>query len=39
MLLLLRELDKSFRTVKPDIIHVQYVAPGLIPILAARLTG
>jgi glycosyltransferase involved in cell wall biosynthesis len=39
MLLLLRELDKFFRTVKPDIIHVQYVAPGLIPILAARLTG
>ncbi len=39
MLLLLWELRKFYRKVKPDIVHVQYVAPGLIPILAARLAG
>jgi glycosyltransferase involved in cell wall biosynthesis len=28
-----------FRKVKPDIVHVQYIAPGLIPIMAAKLAG
>ena len=36
MLLLLWDLRKFYRKTKPDIVHVQYVAPGLIPILAAR---
>ena len=39
MLLLLWELRKFYRKTTPDIVHVQYVAPGLIPILAARLAG
>jgi L-malate glycosyltransferase len=39
MLLLLWELRKFYRQAKPDIVHVQYVAPGLIPIIAARLGG
>ena len=39
MLLLLWELRKFYDKAKPDIVHVQYVAPGLIPILAARLAG
>jgi glycosyltransferase involved in cell wall biosynthesis len=32
-------LRKLFKKLKPDIIHIQYVAPGFIPVLAARLTG
>lgn len=32
-------LIKLFRKLSPDIIHVQYIAPGLIPIIAARLSG
>jgi glycosyltransferase involved in cell wall biosynthesis len=39
MFLLLWKVRKFYRKVKPDIVHVQYVAPGLIPILAARLAG
>jgi glycosyltransferase involved in cell wall biosynthesis len=39
MLLLLWELGRFYRRMKPDIVHVQYVAPGLIPIVAARLAG
>ena len=39
MLLLLSELRKFYRKTKPDIVHVQYVAPGLIPILAAHFAG
>lgn len=34
---LLRKLKWFFRGAKPNIVHVQYIAPGLIPILAARL--
>ncbi|MDP3705755.1 MAG: glycosyltransferase [Legionellaceae bacterium] len=32
-------LAKVFRSLNPDMIHVQYIAPGLIPIIAARLAG
>ncbi len=39
MLVLFRELTKFYRGTKPSIVHVQYVAPGLIPILAARVAG
>ncbi len=31
------KLKRFFRDERPDIVHVQYIAPGLIPILAARL--
>ena len=36
---LLRSLVPLFRSVRPDIVHVQYVAPGLVPIVAARSAG
>jgi glycosyltransferase involved in cell wall biosynthesis len=36
---LIRKLQKIFKTVSPDIVHVQYLAPGLIPIIAAKLSG
>lgn len=32
-------LRKEIRIVKPDIVHVQYMAPGALPIVAARLAG
>lgn len=32
-------LAKVFRSYQPDIVHIQYIAPGLIPIIAARLAG
>lgn len=34
---LIRALYSSFRRLEPNIVHVQYLAPGLIPIIAARL--
>lgn len=34
---LIPSLIKAFRVIKPDVIHVQYIAPGLLPIVAARL--
>ena len=34
---LAKRLIRLFKEQKPDIVHVQYLAPGLIPILAARL--
>lgn len=34
---LLGQLKSFFVEQRPDIVHVQYIAPGLIPILAARL--
>ena len=37
MLHLVTSLFTMFRKIRPDIVHVQYLAPGLIPILAARL--
>lgn len=36
---LVKGLLKIFKERKPDIVHVQYVAPGLAPILAARFSG
>jgi L-malate glycosyltransferase len=32
-------LVKHFRSHRPDIVHVQYFAPGMVPILAARCAG
>jgi glycosyltransferase involved in cell wall biosynthesis len=37
MLRLVKSLFSMFRRVRPDVVHVQYLAPGLIPILTARL--
>jgi glycosyltransferase involved in cell wall biosynthesis len=36
---LLRKLRAIFLNMRPEIVHVQYIAPGLIPIIAARLSG
>ncbi len=36
---LAKELNRVFRELDPDIVHVQYIAPGLIPVLAAKLAG
>jgi glycosyltransferase involved in cell wall biosynthesis len=36
---LIRKLTVLFRRIKPDIVHVQYMAPGFVPIVAARLGG
>jgi glycosyltransferase involved in cell wall biosynthesis len=33
----IRDLAKIFRVKSPDVVHVQYMAPGLLPIIAARL--
>lgn len=35
---LIRRLSKTFQRYHPDIVHVQYLAPGLIPIIAAKLS-
>lgn len=32
-------LCQYLRKIRPDIAHVQYMAPGLVPIMAARLAG
>ena len=32
----IRALSKIFRDKSPDVVHVQYMAPGLLPIIAAR---
>lgn len=37
LLALIRELKKLFKKIRPGIIHVQYMAPGFAPIVAARL--
>ena len=36
---LLSRLVTLFRERRPDVVHVQYLAPGFIPVLAARLAG
>lgn len=36
---LIRELKTLFHKIKPDIVHVQYMAPGFVPIVAARISG
>jgi glycosyltransferase involved in cell wall biosynthesis len=37
MFSLMIKLRKLFKELKPDIVHVQYIAPGLLPVIAARL--
>lgn len=39
LLSLLKKLIEQFKGLSPDIVHVQYVAPGLIPIIACRFAG
>ena len=39
LLVLATKLIAQFKELSPAIIHVQYVAPGLIPIIAARISG
>lgn len=39
LIALLFRLRRLFREEQPDIVHVQYLAPGLIPIISARLAG
>jgi L-malate glycosyltransferase len=34
---LLGKLNALWKNMQPDIIHVQYIAPGLIPVIAAKL--
>lgn len=36
---LAKGLLKLFREINPDIVHIQYLAPGFIPIIVARLAG
>jgi L-malate glycosyltransferase len=39
LLHLYRALSRLLQEASPEIVHVEYVAPGLVPILAARLAG
>lgn len=32
-------LRQYFTDIRPDVVHVQYMAPGLLPVIAARLAG
>ncbi len=32
-------LSRVFREINPDVIHVQYMAPGFLPVFAARMAG
>jgi len=36
---LTKGLIHLFKELQPDIVHVQYIAPGLVPILAAKVSG
>jgi len=36
---LLSKLKTLWKDMQPDIVHVQYIAPGLIPVVAAKLAG
>lgn len=36
---LAKGLKKLLKKIQPDIVHVQYLAPGLVPMAAARLAG
>jgi glycosyltransferase involved in cell wall biosynthesis len=36
---LILKLRTIFAGLRPDIVHIQYMAPGLLPIVAARLAG
>lgn len=33
------KLVRAFRELAPDFVHVQYIAPGLVPVMAARIAG
>ena len=35
----INSLRIEIRKIKPDVVHVQYMAPGALPIIAARLAG
>jgi glycosyltransferase involved in cell wall biosynthesis len=39
MIELIMKLRVILRSYNPDVVHVQYLAPGLLPIVAARLSG
>jgi L-malate glycosyltransferase len=39
LLSLLSKLKTLWKDMQPDIVHVQYIAPGLIPVIAAKLAG
>jgi L-malate glycosyltransferase len=39
LLSLVIKLRRLFKELEPDTIHIQYLAPGLIPIIAAKLAG
>ena len=36
---LIKQLRQEFVKLRPDVIHVQYMAPGFLPVLAAKLAG
>lgn len=36
---IISRLKEEIRSIKPDVVHVQYMAPGALPIVAARLAG
>ncbi len=33
------KLRSEFKRIRPDVVHVQYIAPGLVPLAAARAAG
>jgi glycosyltransferase involved in cell wall biosynthesis len=39
LLCLTENLVRVFRELNPDMAHIQYIAPGFIPVLAARIAG
>ena len=36
---LIAALRRTFRSIRPGVIHIQYIAPGLLPVVAARMAG
>lgn len=34
-----KKLRALFKEIHPDIVHIQYIAPGLVPIIAAKFSG
>lgn len=36
---LILRLEKEIRLISPDVVHVQYMAPGALPIIAVKLAG
>ena len=38
-LTVINRLRKAFRKIRPDVVPVQYMAPGALPVIAARLAG